>query len=84
MNQTDVGYWTREGWHWTLQQFTTVCGKPWYALQVQTDAGVLRQWTGYRHEMDELSKKLGVEPEELPPTTEEEFFACFIFQDEYE
>jgi hypothetical protein len=63
--------------HWTLQQFTTVAGKPWYALHEQTDAGVERGFTGYRYEMDELAARLGIVPEELEPTTEEEYFSRF-------
>jgi hypothetical protein len=62
-----------KGTIWTLQQFTTVAGKPWYALQQHTDAGVERQYTGYRHEMDALCRELRIVPEALPPTTEEEF-----------
>jgi hypothetical protein len=63
------------GIHWTLQQFWTgPTGKPWYALQKQTDEGVIYQFTGYRHEIDELCTRHGITPEELPPTTEEEFF----------
>jgi hypothetical protein len=62
------------GTFWTLQQFTVICGKPWYALQRQNDEGVLWQYTGYRHEVDAFCRKHGVTPQELPPTTEEEFF----------
>jgi hypothetical protein len=59
--------------HWTLQQFATIAGHPWFALQRHSDAGVEQQFTGYRHEMEALAKQLGVQPEELPPTTAEEF-----------
>ena len=62
---------------WTLQEFATVAGKPWFALQKQSDAGILSQWTGYRHEVDELAARLAITPEELPATTEDEFFARF-------
>ena len=63
-----------QGAFWTLQQFWTgPTGKPWYALQKQTDEGVLWQFTGYRHEVDELCRKHRITPQELPPTTEEEF-----------
>jgi hypothetical protein len=62
------------GVFWTLQQFWTgPTGKPWYALQKQNDEGVLQQFTGYRHEIDAICKEYGITPEELPPTTEEEF-----------
>jgi hypothetical protein len=60
---------------WTLQQFTEVAGKPWYALQRHSDAGIEWQYTGYRHEVDTLIRKLRIKPEELPPTTEEEFLS---------
>lgn len=60
---------------WTLQQFATVAGQPWFALQFQSDGGVQMQFTGYRHEMDNLAGKLGITPEELPVITEEEYFA---------
>lgn len=59
---------------WTMQQFTTVAGKPWFALQKQSDKGLLWQFTGYRHEIDRLCIKHGITPVRLPPTTEEEFF----------
>jgi hypothetical protein len=50
------------GVFWTLQQFWTgPTGKPWYALQKQND------------EIDAICKEYGITPEELPPTTEEEF-----------
>lgn len=60
---------------WTLQQFAIVAGQPWFALQRHSDGGVERQFTGYRHEMDDLTGTLGITPEELPVITEEEFFA---------
>jgi hypothetical protein len=62
-----------EGTLWTLQKFTTVAGRPWYALQQHSDSGVERQYTGYKHEMDALCRELRITPELLPPTTEEEF-----------
>lgn len=65
-----------QGIFWTLQQFWTgPTGKPWYALQKQNDEGVLWQFTGYRHEVDEICRRFTppIVPEELPPTTEEEF-----------
>jgi len=59
---------------WTLQQFWTgLTGKPWYALQKQNDEGVIWQFTGYRHEIDAICTKHSITPEELPPTTEQEF-----------
>lgn len=60
---------------WTLQQFAIVAGQPWFALQLHSDGGVERQFTGYRREIDQLVVKLGVEAEKLPAITEEEFFA---------
>lgn len=60
---------------WTLQQFAIVAGQPWFALQLHSDGGVERQFTGYRHEMDSLAEKLGIAPEELPVITEGEYFA---------
>ena len=60
---------------WTLQQFAIVAGRPWYALQEQNDGGVLAQFTGYRHQMESLAAQLGIVPEELEPTTEEEFYS---------
>lgn len=59
--------------YWALQQFTTANGKPWYALQLHTEAGIERQVVGYRFQMDDLCRQLGITPKELPPTTEEEF-----------
>ena len=60
---------------WTLQEFATVAGQPWYALQKQDDAGILSQWTGYRHEVDVIAARLAITPEELPAVSEDEFFA---------
>jgi hypothetical protein len=57
----------------TLQEFAEVAGKPWYALQRHSDAGVERQYTGYRDEVDAPTRQLGICYEELPATTEEEF-----------
>ena len=62
---------------WTLQEFATVAGKPWFALQKQNDAGILWQWTGYRHEVDALASRLAITPEELPATSEKDFFSRF-------
>jgi len=59
--------------YWTVQQFTTVAGRPWFALQLQSDGGVDRQYTGYFHEMKHLAAELGVTPQVRAPTTEEEF-----------
>jgi hypothetical protein len=50
-------------YRWTLQEFARVAGHPWYALQQQSDAGVERQWIGYRYEMDRRAAQLGVTPE---------------------
>jgi hypothetical protein len=62
------------GVYWTLQQFWTgPTGQPWCAVQQQTDQGVLWPFTSYRHEVDAICQKHGITPEELPPTTEEEF-----------
>ena len=60
---------------WTVQQFTTIAGHPWYALQQHSDGGVLWQFTGYRHEIDALAARLAITPEELPPISEQDFFA---------
>ncbi len=60
--------------HWTLQQFTTKAGRPWYALQQHNDDGLLCQFTGYRHELEGIATKHGITPEELDPITKEEFF----------
>jgi hypothetical protein len=59
---------------WTVQQFATVCGQPWFALQKQNDGGVEWCFTGYRHEVDELARKLGVRPVELGPIAEDEYY----------
>ncbi|MGO9440888.1 MAG: hypothetical protein ACLPXM_10125 [Terriglobales bacterium] len=60
---------------WTVQQFTTIAGHPWFALQQHNDAGILCQFTGYRHEIDALIARLAIVPEELSPLAEEDFFA---------
>lgn len=60
---------------WTIQLFAIVAGQPWFALQLHSDGGIERQFTGYRREMDDLTGKLGISPEELPAITEEEFFS---------
>lgn len=62
-----------DGTIWTLQELTQIAGKPWYALQRHSDAGVERQYTGYEHEMTALCRTLRITPERLPRTTEEEF-----------
>ena len=76
---------------WTLEQFTTIAGKPRYVLEEHCDdgqhllrpsGGVKRQFTGYREELLELAARMGVSPEEGPGITEQEFFrrwlaACF-------
>lgn len=59
---------------WTVQQFATVCRQPWFALHRQNDDGVQWGFTGYRHEIDALVKKLGIAPQELPPIEEEEYY----------
>ena len=59
---------------WTLQQFTAIAGRPWYALQGRSGAGVERQYTGYAEELAELARHLGITPEVLPATTEADFF----------
>jgi hypothetical protein len=61
---------------WTLQEFATVAGRPWFALQLQSDGGVELPFTGYRWEMDDVAAKLGIVPGELPAITEEDFFSC--------
>ncbi len=63
-----------EGAFWTLQQYDEIGGQPWYALLEQNADGVLRGWTGHRRELESLAKILNVAPQELPPTTSEEFF----------
>jgi hypothetical protein len=60
---------------WTFQEFTDIAGRPWFALSEENDAGVVRQFTGYRREMDALAAPLGIVPEELAPIEEGEFFA---------
>lgn len=60
---------------WTLQQFTTLPGGPWLALQEQDDAGIMRQFTGYRHELEAIARQLRVTPQELEPITEQEFLS---------
>jgi hypothetical protein len=35
-----------------------MAGKPWDALQKQNDGGVVWQFTGYRHEVENLAKRL--------------------------
>lgn len=60
--------------HWTVQQFATLPGGPWYALHKETDEGVIWGFTGYRHEIDALCQKQGITPEELPPIAEEEYY----------
>ncbi len=62
-----------DGTIWTLQEFTQIAGKLWYALQRHSDAGVQRQYTGFEHEMTALCRTLCITPERLPRTTEEEF-----------
>jgi len=61
------------GTHWTIQQFSEVCGRPWYALQKQDDGGVIQGFTGYRHELTALCELHGIEPEELEPISEAEY-----------
>ena len=73
-----------EGGFFAVQQFTTINRKPWFALQRRSGAGVVQQWTGYRHEMEELIRRLGVTPEELAPTTEDELFTRLTQYDGYE
>jgi len=61
---------------WTLQQFNTIGGQPWMALQEHaTDGSVTRQLTGYEHEVRELATHLQVTPLELPATTQVEFLS---------
>jgi hypothetical protein len=33
------------------------------------------QFTGYRHEIDALAARLAIAPEQLPPISEQDFFA---------
>lgn len=63
------------GSHWTLQQFSTINGKPYYALQQHNDSGVVWQCTGYRHEIDAVTTKHRITPELLDPIDEEEFYS---------
>ena len=46
-------------------------------INSQNDSGVLWQLTGYRPEVDVLIARLAITPEELPATTEDEFFVRF-------
>ena len=62
---------------WTLQEVTTLAGKPWYALLLQSDDGVERQHMGYRWETDARAVELGIVPEKLPAITAMEFFSRF-------
>jgi hypothetical protein len=59
---------------WTLQQYDQMNGKPWCALLEQDAGGIRRGWTGYIPELENLARFLNVRPEELPPTTAQEFF----------
>lgn len=63
-----------QGSVWTIQQFTTICGQPWLALQRQNDEGVQWGFTGYRHEIDALCRKHSIIPRELEPITENEYY----------
>ncbi len=61
---------------WTLQQFSEVAGKPWYALAERDETGnVVRQFTGYRGEMDEFARQYGLKPRELPAIAESQFLS---------
>jgi len=61
---------------WTLQQFSEVAGKPWYALAERDEKGnVVRQFTGNRGEMDEFARQHGLKPRELPATAESQFLS---------
>lgn len=64
---------SNDGTHWTVQQFSTVAGRPWFALQKHNDAGVIWQATGYRHEMETLCRNHSITPDELKPINEAEF-----------
>ncbi len=64
-----------EGTYWTVQQFTTIAGKPWYALQQREGDQAIQKFTGDRDEIDRLCRKFKIEPQELEPVTEEEFFS---------
>jgi hypothetical protein len=73
----------RAGWNprkkqrstWTLQQYTMVAGHPWFALQHRVGGKLIRQYNGYRGEMEDLARRLKVRPRILPPTTEKKFFS---------
>jgi hypothetical protein len=58
-----------------IERLVEAAGHPWYALQQHSDGGVLWQFTGYRHEIDDLAARLAITPEELPPISEQDFFA---------
>jgi hypothetical protein len=60
---------------WTIQRFTTVAGRPWFALHKQDDSGVIWAITGYRWEIDAFIRQHGIQAEELPGITEEEYFS---------
>jgi hypothetical protein len=59
---------------WTLQQFDEVNGEPWCALLLCDRAGIVRGWTGYRPEIAALARIFNITPQELPPTTAQDFF----------
>ena len=69
------------GSFWTLQEFTPVGRTAWYALQQHTGAGVARQYTGSRHELEHLAEALGIAPRLLPATTETEFWRTCRFEE---
>ncbi len=68
---------TGDGKHWTLQQFTEINNKPYYALQRHSDAGVMWQCTGYRYEINAVMAAHRITPELLDPIAEDDFFARF-------
>jgi hypothetical protein len=64
-----------EGTYWTVQQFATIAGKPWYALQQREGDHAIQQFTGNRDEINRLCGKFRITPRALEPVTEEEFFS---------
>ena len=70
------------GSFWTLQEFIRMGSNAWYALQKHTESGIERQYTGFKHEMDNLARAMGVTPKSLPPTTEQHFWRTYNFDEQ--
>lgn len=65
---------TDSGVFWTVQQFTTLPGGPWYSLHKQNDDGVQWGMTGYRQGIDAFLQKHRITAQELSPITEAEYY----------